>query len=120
MGSFLKEMFMKSFCCVNSTFHIQASFWAQGRKYSFSREAMMLPSLALRADSRANRDVQIISRGPGSSRLDLPTLQGQARPRADPAQPGNCPLSSTLPGNLILSGLYFRSGEEDLRVAHII
>ena len=98
MGPFLKELFMKSFCCVNSTFHMQASLWAQGRKYPSSREQGMTHApTALQADSRANLDVKIIPRGPGSSRPGLSTLQGQARPRADPAQPENCPLSSTLP-----------------------
>lgn len=72
------------------------------------------------ANSRAHRDVNIIPRGPGSSRLGLHTLRGQAWLSADPAQAGNSRLSSPSPRNLILSGLYFRSDEEDLRVAHII
>lgn len=86
----------------------------KGQKYPSSQRRRHDTSLHnTRANSRANVDVKITPGGPGSSRLSLPTLQGQARPSADPAQ--ILPNLETAagpppsPGNLILSGLYFKS-----------
>lgn len=76
--------------------------------------------MALRADSRANLDVKILPGGQAAasraSRLARARLsQEQILPSL-----GSASWSPPSPGHPILSGLYFRSGEEDLRVAHII
>lgn len=115
MGPFVKEVLRKSFCCVNSTLHAQASLWAQGREYPFSREqGMTHPSTSLGPTagpiwtSRSSPGDQIAA-GWASPLSSARLGQVQILPSLGTAA---CPPPS--PANLILSGLYFRSDKKDL------